>query len=292
MSSIDFSELRRQRAESPERIAEALEARQRRQLIDGDGKMMIIACDHPARGALAAGESPDAMANREDLLQRLMLALEIPGVDGILATADLIEDLVVLGALENKLVVGSLNRGGLLGASFEMDDRFGAYTVQGIVDRRLDAAKTLTRINYQDSGTASTLQATAHAVNEAIEEKLPIMIEMFISRWEGKRIVNDINTDAVIRSIAIVQALGTSSAYTWLKIPYVDEMERVMQSTTLPTVILGGDPAATDESLFDSWAHAMRIDGVRGLMVGRSLLFPSHGSTKDAVSRAVEVVHG
>jgi DhnA family fructose-bisphosphate aldolase class Ia len=232
------------------------------------------------------------MANREELLQRLVVALEIPGVDGILATADLIDDLVVLGLLENKVVVGSLNRGGLQGASFEMDDRFGAYTVQGLVDRRLDAAKTLTRINYDDSGTASTLQATAHAVNEASEAKLPIMIEMFISHWEGKTIVNETNPEAVIRSIAIAQALGTSSAYTWLKIPYVKQMERVMEATTLPTVILGGDPVATDETLFDSWAHAMQIDGVRGLMVGRSLLFPNQGSTSDVVSRAVEVVHG
>jgi len=232
------------------------------------------------------------MADREELLRRLVTALSVPGVDGLLATADLVDDLALLGALEDKVIVGSLNRGGLRGASFEMDDRFGAYTVAAAIDAGLDAVKTLTRINFSDPGTAGTLENTAHSVTRAAAAQMPILIEPFISEWIDGDVRNDLSAEAVIRSMAIAAGLGSSSAYTWLKIPYVQQMERVMAATTLPTVILGGDPGNDSDGLFSDWAHAMTIDGVVGLMVGRSLLYPQSGSTHDAVARAVEVVHG
>ena len=68
------------------------------------------------------------MASRTDLLERLLTALARPGVDGLLATADIIEDMLLLGALEGKVVFASMNRGGLQGSVFEMDDRRPATT--------------------------------------------------------------------------------------------------------------------------------------------------------------------
>lgn len=68
-----------------------------------------------------------AMESREDVLQRCVTALSRPGVNGFLGTADMIEDLALLGALDGKAVWGSMNRAGLQGASFEMDDRFTCY---------------------------------------------------------------------------------------------------------------------------------------------------------------------
>jgi DhnA family fructose-bisphosphate aldolase class Ia len=292
MSNLDFQALRNTRASDPAAVAKALQARQRRELLGADGKLMIVAADHPARAALGIGSEAMAMANREDLLERLATALENPGVDGVLATPDIIDDLALLGLLENKIVVGSMNRGGLRGASFEMDDRFGAYSIESMVAAGIDFAKTLTRINFHDAGTAETLMATAHAVNEAVAAGMPIMLEPFISeRIEGK-LENILTPEAVIQSIAIVSALGGSSAYTWLKIPYVADMARVMESTTLPTLILGGDRPGDMESLYAEWADALTLNGVRGLVVGRSLLYPSAGTTADAIQRAVEIVHG
>lgn len=292
MSDLDFTALRHARATNPGAIQEALATRARRELLGPDGRLMIIAADHPARAALGIGAEAMAMANREQLLNRLAIALQHPGVDGVLATPDIIDDLALLGLLENKIVVGSMNRGGLRGATFEMDDRFGSYSIEAMVSAGLDFAKTLTRINFQDSGTADTLMATAKAVNDAVAAKLPIMLEPFISeRVEGK-IENILTPEAVIQSIAIVAALGGSSSYTWLKIPYVAEMERVMESTTLPTLILGGDKGGDMENLYAEWASALTLPGVRGLVVGRSLLYPASGTTHDAIARAVDIVHG
>lgn len=275
------------RAYHPERIARALADRPRGQVPDGGGRLMIIACDHPARGALAAGADPMAMASREEVLARCVEALSRPGVNGFLGTADLIEDLTLLGALDSKLVYGSMNRGGLAGASFEMDDRFTGYDTRGIVDSGLDGGKMLLRINDTDSGSASTLAACAHAVNELAQARVMAMVEPFISRWEGDRIVNDLSPEAVMRSMAIASGLGRTSAYTWLKLPAVPHMERVMEASTLPALILGGAVGPDAEAARESWARALELPAVRGLVIGRSLLFPPDDDVAAAVDNTV-----
>lgn len=260
-------------------------------MLRGDGRLFIVAADHPARGALAVGANPAAMADRYDLLDRLALALSRPGVDGVLGTPDIIDDLAALGLLDDKIVVGSMNRGGLRGASFEMDDRVTAYDVPGMVDAGIDVAKALLRVNLDDAGTTSTLVAMADAVTRAAAAKLPIMLEPFLSRWVDGRVVNDLSTDAVILSIAIASGLGSSSAYTWMKIPVVDDMERVMAATTMPTLLLGGDSGADPDETFAAWEDALSLPGVRGLTVGRTLLYPPDGNVAAAVDIAAGLVH-
>ena len=281
------------RATDPGRIGRALAQRPRADLA-GAGRLMVIACDHPARGALGAGARPLAMADREDLLQRCMTALSRSGVNGFLGTAEIIEDLTLLGALDGKLVWGSMNRIGLQGASFEMDDRFGAYDADGIEASHLDGGKMLTRINYADPASAATLEASAKAIDSLSERGLNAMIEPFISRWEDDgRIVNDLSEEAVIRSISIAQALGRSSAHTWLKLPCVSDpvsMRRVMASTSLPSLILGGEVSTDPEATRASWAAALELPNVRGLVVGRSLLYPGNDDVEAAVDAAVALL--
>jgi DhnA family fructose-bisphosphate aldolase class Ia len=231
------------------------------------------------------------MADRYELLDRLATALAHPGVDGVLGTPDIIDDLAALGLLDDKLIVGSMNRGGLRGAAFEMDDRYGAYDIDAIADRGIDFAKTLVRVNLADAGTAATLEATARAVSEAAAARIPIMLEPFLSEWRDGRIVNDLSTDAVILSIAIAQGLGADSAYTWMKLPVVDDMERVMAATTMPTLLLGGDSGADPDETFAAWDRALALPGVMGLTVGRTLLYPPDGDVAGAVDTAARLVH-
>jgi hypothetical protein len=98
--------------------------------------------------------------------------------------------------------------------------------------------------------------------------------------------------DPTIRVIGIVSALGSTSAYTWLKLPVVPEMERVVAATTLPTLLLGGDPGADAQETFEGWRMAMEIPQVRGLVAGRTLLYPSDGDVAAAVDRAAAIVSG
>ena len=283
-------ELNEIRSRDPGRIKQLLVARRRRQLFGPDGKLMIIACDHPARGALSAAGKATAMASRTDLLDRLVTALTRPGVDGLLATADIVEDLLMLGVLEEKLVFSSMNRGGLQGAIFEMDDRNTGYDVQGTIDARFEGAKMLLRVDLDDPGTVATLERCGQAISELNRAELIAMVEPFMSsRFSGK-IVNDLSPDAVIKSVHIAQGLGASSAYTWMKLPVVHEMERVMDATTFPTLLLGGDPDSAPDETYAAWQAALALPSVRGLVLGRTMLYPADDDVAKAVDTAVSLV--
>ena len=291
-ASLDFEALRHARTFAPQTVLPRVRDRARRSLLADDGRLFIVAADHPARGALGVRDDPAAMADRYEMLTRLVTALSRPGVDGVLGTPDVIEDLALLGALEGKVVVGSMNRGGLKGASFEMDDRFTGYDVPSIVASGIDFAKLLIRINLGDAATAATLESTARAVDAAAAAQVPIMLEPFVSRWVDGSIENDLTPEAVVTSVAIASGLGATSAWSWLKLPVVPEMERVMASTTLPTLLLGGDPSGRPDETYASWEAALGLPGVRGLVVGRTLLYPADGDVVAAVDTAAALVHG
>jgi DhnA family fructose-bisphosphate aldolase class Ia len=291
LTDSDFDRLRSIRAESPETVARALADRPRRAAPASDGRLFIVAADHPARGALGVGKNPMAMADRYRLLERLAVALDNPAVDGVLGTPDILDDLAVLGKLDGKIAVGSMNRGGLRNASFEMDDRFTAYDLQDDTAAGLDFAKILLRINLEDAASASTLESSGRAVSAAARARLPIMIEPFLSRWDDGRVVNQLDADSVLLSVAISAGLGNTSAYSWLKLPVVHDMERVMAATTLPTLLLGGDPDDSPDETYASWEKALALPGVRGLVVGRTLLYPQDDDVEEAVATAARLVH-
>ncbi|HEU4329940.1 MAG TPA: deoxyribose-phosphate aldolase [Lapillicoccus sp.] len=267
-------------------------ARHRRPVAGDDGRLLVVAADHPARNALGVRGDAMAMAGRPELLERLAVALANPGVDGVLGTPDILDDLLLMGALNDKVVVGSMNRGGLQGASFELDDRFTAYRAADIAAQGLEGGKILTRIGLDDAGTVATLEATAEAVTELSGLGLMAMIEPFLSVRRDGRVVNLLDPESTIRSIAVASGLGGSSAYTWLKLPVVDDLPRVMDSTTLPTLLLGGDPQGDPHDTYAAWGRALDLPAVRGLVVGRALLYPPDGDVGAAVGVAAELVHG
>jgi hypothetical protein len=292
MREAVFDELRELRARQPQLVVTRAAQRRRRPLLGADGRLMIVAADHPARGSLGVRGIADAMADRYDLLRRLLVALSRPGVDGLLATADIVEDLLLLGALEDKLVFGSMNRGGLQGATFELDDRFTGYSPPVIAGMGLDGGKMLTRIDPGDPGTVATLEAAGRAVTELSSLGLVAMLEPFMCHRADGRVVNDLSAPAVVRSVAIASGLGATSSHSWLKLPVIDGMDEVMAATTLPTLLLGGDPVGPAEQTYARWAAALALPGVRGFVIGRALLYPLDGDVAAAVDDACALVHG
>ena len=281
------------RVRNPEAITEAAARRSRAKSVLGDaGRAMIIAADHPARGANKVGSDPTAMADRAELLGRMQTALARPGVTGVLATADILEDLLLLGALEGKSVFASMNRAGLAGSVFEIDDRFTGYTPAAIDRLGFEGGKMLTRIALDDPATPSILENTAQAVDALAERGRIAMVEPFLSRWEGGRIRNDLSPEAITTSITIASGLGATSAYTWLKLPVADDvtaMARVLASSTLPVLLLGGEVSDADAA-FAAWQHTLALPTVQGLVIGRSLLYPAGGDVATAVDRAVSLL--
>ncbi|MCL3818167.1 Cgl0159 family (beta/alpha)8-fold protein [Aeromicrobium wangtongii] len=292
VTAKDIAEIVSVRVEHPERIAELAAARvQPDGLVGSTGRLLLVAADHPARGALRAGDDPLAMGDRAELLSRMVRALERPGVDGVLGTADVIEDLLLLGALEGKVVIGSMNRGGLAGTDFEIDDKFTAYDAASIAAAGYQGGKMLFRIDPRDPATPATMQACAEAVRDLADHRVMAMVEPFISgRDAAGRLRNDLSTEAVVRSANVAAGLAPTSAYTWLKLPVVDNMEAVLAASTLPVVLLGGEVSADQDAQFATWSKALTSPTVRGMVVGRSLLFPPDGQVEDAVDATVEMM--
>jgi len=276
------------RTRHPGAIVEAARQRARpASLFNEHGKLMVIAADHPARGALRAGSRGLAMADRVELLDRLCLALSRPGVNGVLGTPDIVEDLLVLGALDGKVVIGSMNRGGLAGTVFEIDDRFTGYDAGSLAAAGFEGGKMLLRIDPDDPATVATVEACAQAVSALAEHRLIAMVEPFISHRVDGRVRIDLTPEATIRAMTVAAGLGRTSAYTWLKVPVVEDMERVMAATTLPAVLLGGEVSAAQDAAFESWRKALKLPTVQGLVIGRSLLYPPDDDVAAAVDTAV-----
>ena len=292
VSTDDVRRLVETRVSHPERVAELAASRPPPTgLVGSTGRLLLVAADHPARGALRAGDDPLAMGDRTALLDRLVRALARPGVDGVLGTPDVVEDLLLLGALDGKVVVGSMNRGGLAGTAFEIDDRFTGYDAPALAAAGLQGGKMLLRIDPEDLATVRTLEACAHAVGDLAGRGLMAMVEPFISRRDATgRVRNDLSTEAVVRSATVAAGLGTTSARTWLKLPVVEGMETVLAATTLPVLLLGGEVASDQQAQRAAWSKALAQPTVRGMVVGRSLLFPPGGDVEAAVDATVELM--
>jgi hypothetical protein len=291
VSVEQYQELLRARVFEPEAFTKALLARSRRSPQGTDGNLLLVASDHTARGKISLGGNPVAMADRHTLLDSLVRVLSSPGVDGVLGSADVLEELAWLGALENKLAIGTINRGGIIGATWELDDRVSSYDVEHVESMGLDGGKTLLRIDYTDPSVARTLETVAAMTTQLADRKLLSMIEPlpYLKDSDGKAKLNP-SDDALITVVAIASGLGASSAYTWLKVPASERMNEVAGATTLPILMLGGDPSGGVDSIYAQWELGMAEPNVRGLLAGRALLYPPDGDIEAATQRAAHIV--
>lgn len=284
-----WAELIEARATEPGRALTRLRTRPRRPLLT-DGRLFIVAYDHTSRGMLGVPGEPFAMADRRQALDGLLTALSFPEVDGVLGSADVLEELALIGALDHKLAFGTMNRGGLAGADWELDDRMTAYSGATLAANGLDGGKVLLRLADDDAGTAATIEACAAAVDECAAHGLPIMVEPlpYHRTAHGAQLLDD--DDALLRAVAVGAGLGGTSTSTWLKVPAGRDPARMLATTTLPALILGGTPGDDPEAAYASWARAMEVPNVRGLVVGRALLFPPDGDVAGAIKRAAAIV--
>ena len=253
--------------------------------------LFIVAADHTARGMVGLGDDPLAMADRRSMLDRLLTALDHPRVDGVLASPDIMEDLVLLGALDDRVAVGTMNRGGLAGAAWELDDRFTAYDPDHLIAANLDAGKMLLRIDGRDPGTVPTLEACARAVGALNDRQMMAMVEPipYTKDATGKAVWDD-DPLQLVKAVGVCAALGGSSAYTWLKIQATADIATVAAMTTQPLLLLGGAPGPDPAATFAAWERALAEPTVRGLVVGRALLYPPDGDVAAAVGAAAALV--
>jgi hypothetical protein len=67
VTTVDAAALTARRICEPDAVTAAWAARRRRDALSADGRLLLIAADHPARGALAVRDDARAMASRPAL---------------------------------------------------------------------------------------------------------------------------------------------------------------------------------------------------------------------------------
>jgi hypothetical protein len=254
--------------------------------------MFLLAADHTSRGKLSIGVDPMAAADRRSLLDRILTGLADARVDGVLGSADVLEELALLGALEGRLAVGTMNRGGIAGAHWELDDRLTAYDAEHVVSMGLDGGKMLLRVEPTDPGVPRTLETVARLTTALADASIMALVEPlpYHRRADGG-VELDPSEDALVRMVAIASGLGSSSSHTWLKLPATTDPGRVAAASSCPVLLLGGDAGPDHEKVFQAWERALQIPNIRGLVPGRALLYPELLSVRDAVARAASLVH-
>lgn len=285
-----FADIVETRARRPEVLAEVARSRKRRSEFDDGRGLFLITADDAARANLQVGANPVALGNRRKLLERLVLVLEHPAIDGIVATPDVVDDLLLLGALHDKLVLGSMNRSGLAGSTWEVDERFTSFDVAAIAAGNLDGGKLTLRLDWKDPSTNDAIAACAGAVGELARNQTVALVEPLPVYREGgrARVAND--PDQLIRALSVASGLGAVSAYTWLKVPMVRNIAQVLGATSMPVLVVGGDPGTDAEDAAGRWRTALTLPQVRGVIAGRSLLFPADGDFDRAITTVAEAL--
>jgi DhnA family fructose-bisphosphate aldolase class Ia/sugar phosphate isomerase/epimerase len=285
-------------------IEEAADRRERRSELTRNGNLVILAADHPARNVTSVGDDPVRMGDRLDYLGRVLRVLAAADIDGIMATPEIIEDLLIVdyllkenggsGLLDGRVLIGCMNRSGLAGVEYEMDDRMTAFTAERIQRLGMDGAKIMFRLDmgHYSRYSIQTIAYCAEAIKDCNRLGIPVFLEPLpVVKTSGGYQVN-MEADALIKTIGIGAALGDSSARLWLKIPYVPEYHRVVRATTLPVLMLGGASKGNPIYTIQDFERGMGEGyNVRGAMVGRNVLYPGKDDPAAVAGAVCDVVH-
>lgn len=287
------------RVHDPDYALRAAQSRVRRASLTADGKLNILAADHPARRVTTVGADSLGMADRHDYLARIVRVLTSAAVDGVMATMDVIEDLLILhdlsgdnGFLKDKLLIASLNRGGLAASSWEMNDPMTGASPETCAAWKLDGAKILMRLCDAEPDSLRTMVASAAAITETNALHIPMFLEPLpvAKSDKGYKVIK--TAEALAKIVGVASALGDSSRYLWLKLPYCENYEVVARATTLPILLLGGESAGDPTAFLREVSAGMAAGAnVRGALVGRNVLYPGDGDPLAVAEAVGGIVH-
>lgn len=298
-----FYEITDVRVDSRDEIIKQARKRKRRSKLTRDGKLIILAADHPGRRVTALRNDPIGMGDRFEYLGRVLRVITDKEFDGVMATTDMIEDIIIVdylyqkktgkSFLDEKVIIGCMNRGGHAGSLFEMEDVFTSYTPESLKAMNLDGGKMMYRLDPTDHGSLVTIRECAKAITDLSRLGLYSFVEPATVESREKKYAFKTDLETLVRDAGAAAALGETSLYTWLKISYNENFERIARSTTLPIMLLGGPAKESPAETIKSFEKAMRsAPNVRGAMVGRNVTFVQDDDPRAIAMGLSAIIHG
>ena len=224
---------------------------------------LILAADHRARAVLTTESWAEFFGS---------LAKALPSCDGILATAQPLEGLAAAGHVTARhRTYLSINRTGLAGSAFELDDRLVASVGRAASDG-WTGIKHMTRIDLADSLSASALELLGQVLEEARDAGLEALVEPLV--WHEGRVRRD--ADAVVLAAVIAHDIGAPV----IKVPVPSvapgterqrAVARVVASVGAPVLFLGGPRAEGGRDLVLEEVRDVMEGGGAGMAMGRTI---------------------
>lgn len=247
-------------------------------------KLVFAAADHNARMINEYKGNPIGLGNRRQYLSRLIRMLESDQVDGIEAAPDIIEELLFANyllrqdgkkeILKGKMLVGTVNRGGLKNTVWEMDDMRTCFTVERIAALRMDGVKFMIRINPSDERSGKTVLYGAETVNQACSYGLPVFIEALFVDTENGALKMKLDSESLCKVVGVVGALGCTSAAKWIEVPLNDEYQVPVGATACPVLVVPDEREEDDLAVIREYTEQIGVSyQVRGILLGRNVMF-------------------
>jgi DhnA family fructose-bisphosphate aldolase class Ia len=246
-----------------------------------DPPALILAADHRARGIVTVEDYATYTA---------ALSKALPHFDGILATAQPLTDLRATGAVEARhRTYLSLNRTGLAGSVFELDDRLVASVARAAADG-WDGVKHMVRIDLRDTATSPALELLGEVLEDAASAGLEALVEPLV--WRDGGMARD--TDSIVLAAVIAHDMGAPL----LKVPVPDvpagedrvaAVRRVVRSVGVPVLFLGGPRRDDGDEVLLAEAADVMDGGAAGLAIGRTVF--QHPDPAAMAAALAVVVH-
>ncbi len=222
---------------------------------------LLLAADHRARGVVTIERYADYVAS---------LRAALPRCDGILASAQPLADLTAGGTLgPGQRTYLSINRTGLAGSAFELDDRLVA-SVEGAAAAGWTGVKHMTRIDLDEPVTAAALELLGRVLEETRALGLQALVEAHTLRPGAV----DRSPDAVVLAAVIAHDLGAPVLKVALPdvapgTARVECVARVVESVGVPVLFLGGPKGAAGRADVLAEVRDAMAGGAAGMAVGR-----------------------
>jgi DhnA family fructose-bisphosphate aldolase class Ia len=243
---------------------------------------LILAADHRARAVLTTENWAEFFTS---------LASALPSCDGILATAQPLSGLSAAGHLTARhRTYLSINRTGLAGSAFELDDRLVASVPRAAADG-WSGVKHMTRIDMEDPITAAALELLGQVLEQANAAGLEALIEPLV--WDKGRIRRD--TDAIVLASIVAHDIGAPV----IKVPVPAEppgaerqraVARVVASVSVPVLFLGGPRTAAGRAPVLDEVRDVMEGGGAGMAMGRTIY--QDPDPAEAAGLVHDLVHG
>lgn len=284
LHDASWSRIVTHRVRRPDVLAERLTSRRRpAQLVPVDGQLVLVACNHrvdPRTGAVV---------DRRELLDRIIEALSIPEVDGVVASADLLEELTLLNVLERRLAFCTASGDPYIGASRAIEGSRGGVSSSTIVASHFDGAVLTRRWGSNGSLRSSQPWCVAADVAEFAAHRLPTIVDLSLIDPGGRDEFDTSWADWIEPLHSTTSALATGVG-VWITVPAVSGLAHLAEATGFPVLIRDTDVPIHPAAWEGFFATELPLT-IRGMLPGVSALFPLEGTVAEATASIARAVH-